>query len=116
MLDGLNEAASEIHKEQVEKGFYDKERQIGTMLMLIVSELSEAMEADRKGRHAEDVFSVSTPEEFREKVKDTFEDELADAAIRILDLCGHLGIDIEKHIAKKLEYNKSREHMHGKAY
>lgn len=53
---------------------------------------------------------------FETYIKDTFEDELADTVIRILDLCGARGIDIERHINLKLKYNRSRERMHGKAY
>jgi NTP pyrophosphatase (non-canonical NTP hydrolase) len=49
-------------------------------------------------------------------VKDTFEDELADAAIRIFDLAHSKGIDLQKHIEAKMRYNATREHMHGKKY
>lgn len=53
---------------------------------------------------------------FEDHVKDTFEDELADTVIRILDLCGARGINLEKHINLKLKYNRTRERMHGKNY
>ena len=135
---GLNELAKQIHQNAKSKGFWDKEREIGTRLMLCVSELVEAMEADRKDRFAKidrfdkklktsrvilenkDIDGV-TPERawiaiFEECIKDTFEDELADTIIRILDLCGAKGIDIEKHIELKMKYNESREKMHGKKY
>lgn len=49
----LNELSMEQHERMVEKGFYDGSKQIGTLLMLTVSELSEALEADRKGRHSD---------------------------------------------------------------
>jgi NTP pyrophosphatase (non-canonical NTP hydrolase) len=49
-------------------------------------------------------------------IKDTVEDELADVIIRTLDLCGYLGIDIEKHVELKMRYNESREYKHGKNY
>lgn len=52
----------------------------------------------------------------RDKYTETFEFELADTIIRILDLCGAKGIDIEKHIELKMKYNESREKMHGKKY
>jgi NTP pyrophosphatase (non-canonical NTP hydrolase) len=55
-------------------------------------------------------------EHFEALIKDTVEDELADVIIRALDLCGHLGIDIEKHVELKMQYNKSREYKHGKNY
>jgi len=130
---GLNSASREIHKDAKRKGFWDSERETGTLLMLCVSELSEALEADRKNKHANmgrfdemmkivkdykrDDFRVDKERlYFQENIKDTFEDELADTVIRILDLCGARGIDIEKHINLKLEYNRSRERMHRKAY
>jgi NTP pyrophosphatase (non-canonical NTP hydrolase) len=87
--------------------------------MLCVSELSEALEADRKGRVANlDKFDqgIAHGDIFETYIKDTFEDELADTVIRILDLCGARGIDLERHINLKLKYNRSRERMHGKAY
>lgn len=97
-------------------------------LMLITSELGEALEANRKDRrYIEDnsgwaMDIVSTDDEafqnwFRSRVKDTFEDELADTVIRIFDLCGWLDIDLERHIELKAKYNATREKMHGdKAY
>jgi NTP pyrophosphatase (non-canonical NTP hydrolase) len=90
--------------------------------MLIVSEVSEAMEADRKGRFLGDgprmhEREFETPDQFIEwfkaNVKDTFEDELADAAIRIFDLAFQMKIDLDYHIRAKMKYNKNREFMHG---
>ena len=91
------------HLAAREKGFWEKERNVGEMLMLIVSELGEAIEA-----HRTDNFGIGK--------KDTFEDELADTAIRIFDLCGGLGIDLEKQMKWKMKFNKNREQRHGKAY
>lgn len=122
---GLNSASLEIHQDAKRKGFWDSERETGTLLMLCVSELSEALEADRKGKFAnvklyEAVDQTGRPSHdafsFESTIKDTFEDEIADTIIRLLDLCGARGIDIEKHINLKLKYNRSRERMHGKAY
>ena len=127
-IKGLNEASQIIHEASKQKGFYEKPREIGTLLMLIVSELSEALEADRKNRHADfeayeiklnsepnRVF-VKQPSLFQEYIKDTFEDEIADAMIRLFDLCGYLNINIEKHIDLKLKYNQGRPNKHGKNY
>jgi len=127
----LNQLRDEIHENAKNKGFWDKEREIGTRLMLCVSELAEAMEADRKDRYADleayrecekadDVFEsdkhLYLVSSFQCLIKDTFEDELADTIIRILDLCGAHGIDIEKHIELKMKYNETRERLHGKKY
>ena len=50
------------------------------------------------------------------KVKDTLEDELADVVLRVTDLCGLLGIDLETHIKAKMRYNATRPYKHNKAY
>lgn len=112
---GLNELADGIYQDNKAKGFWDSERNVGEMLMLVTSELGEAMEAHRKGRFA-DIAAFEETSDFKAHVKDTFEDEIADAIIRLFDLAGGLGIDIEKHIKHKLAYNKTREKLHGKLY
>ena len=119
----LNQLRDEIHEYAISKGFWDKERETGTLLMLCVSELAEAMEADRKDRYADLELIEKDKEDFidfkwsfENSIKDTFEDELADAIIRILDICGSRGIDIDKHIELKMKYNATRERMHGKKY
>ena len=92
----LNDLAKLCHSIAVEKGFWDKERNIGEALMLIVTELAEAMEAHR----------IQDEQNFKE--------ELADSFIRLLDLCGGLEIDIEEEIYKKSIRNKNRPYKHGK--
>ncbi len=70
-------------------------------IALIHSEVSEALEADRKNRRA-DLASFNEQvavhgyrdADFQKYVKDTFEDEVADAIIRLLVLCGMMDIDI----------------------
>lgn len=134
---GLNESARIIHENNKAKGFWDNDRNEGEMLMLIVTELGEAMEAHRKGkvnrlrsfnsdmsgaRLSTEDFNVDNINyswiinRFETTVKDSYEDEIADTIIRLLDLCAGRGIDIETHIQLKVEYNKSRSHLHGKRY
>jgi NTP pyrophosphatase (non-canonical NTP hydrolase) len=92
-------------------------------IALIQSEASEALEADRTHRHA-DLISMQEQmqahgfrtEDFQRYIKDTVEDEIADTIIRLLDLCGMLDIDIDKHIQLKMQYNSSRPYLHGKEY
>lgn len=114
----LNKVCAEVHEEQVARGFYDEKREMGTLLMLIVSELSEALEADRKGRHIDisQFPPTDDPEVFKATIKDSFEDEIADTFIRLFDLVGYLGIDIDAHIAAKMNFNRSRGYKHGKKY
>jgi len=72
-------------------------------LSLVVTEISEAIEHIRNDRRA-----------FDDSWKETLEEEIADAMIRILDFCGMFNINIEKYIMAKMEYNKNREYKHGK--
>lgn len=65
-------------------------------LMLVVSEIGEASEAVRNADY----------ENFRE--------ELADAAIRIFDICGAMHIDLEWEITRKMKVNRGRPRLHGK--
>lgn len=130
LCDGLNESARIIHENNKANGFWDGERNVGELLMLVTSELGEAMEAHRKDRFADKSLIDAALEEgyswkdsefsfksyFESLVKDTFEDEIADAVIRLLDLCSGLGIDLEWHIRNKVAYNQTREKLHGKKY
>ena len=118
----LNDMAVSIHAGNKARGFWDNERNVGEMLMLVVTELSEGLEAHRSGKICTESDKVAVLESedmaqsFKMNVKDTFEDELADAIIRILDICGGLGIDIDFHIRMKLMYNATRPYKHGKSY
>lgn len=135
----INDLIKRAHDTAKAKGFYERGQNVGERLMLIVSELGEALEAHRKNRWAsigvfdaeikptlcvlddrgEIVQRVESPifkELFTERIKDTFQDEIADSVIRILDLCGAMGIDLERHIDLKMKYNEGRPHKHGKAY
>ena len=123
LCEGLNQSAQTIYQNNKEKGFWDKERNVGEMLMLVTSELGEAMEAHRKGRFA-NIEEMQTnllnggdfTMNFNKHVKDTFEDEIADAVIRLLDMAAGLGIDLQAHISAKVQYNKTRPRLHGKTY
>lgn len=136
--------------------------------MLIITELAEAIEADRHDRRADqDAYlqSLQVTEYprtlFEDMIKDTVEDELADAYIRCLDylyyrhreyitihgytikfsdnfaenvfgicktvtdrqikdtvvhieeFCKHESIDLQWHVAQKMNYNDSRAYKHG---
>jgi NTP pyrophosphatase (non-canonical NTP hydrolase) len=71
---------------------------VGEKLMLIVSEVSEAMEGHRK-----DLMDDKLPH------RKMIEVELADAVIRIFDLAGAMGLDMGGAIMEKMQYNATRE-------
>lgn len=77
-------------------GFHEVDRSNAHFLMLVVSEIGEMVEADRKSRRVklqgDDLdntlrFNDFAPT-FEHFVKDTLEDELADVVIRICDFLG----------------------------
>lgn len=125
----LNELRDEIHKNAVDHGFYEEEKvNIPERLMLIVSELGEAMEAYRREHYAdidsyEELTRVFNEHEllkandfslFEKYMQDTFEIEIIDTIIRLFDLCGFLNIDIDELVKLKMQYNASRPYKHGK--
>jgi len=118
----INELCKLSHKISKEKGWYEKgDRNIGELIALIHSELSEALEFARDERYQLNEIIYTNPTNGcsnKEKndlyVKpDGFAVEIADAVIRIADLCGYLGIDLEKAIKTKIAYNKTRKNRHG---
>lgn len=81
------------------KGFKVNWDTTPTYLMLVVTELSEAMENWRDNR------------------REGFKEEIADAFIRLFHLVGDLGLkeEIVRSILDKLKYNETRPYKHGKA-
>lgn len=123
----LQDLAAFIHANARAKGFYDGPFNTAEKLMLVVSELSEALEHDRIHGGAAPIDPAVMelvknspaemfPDMFKTHIKDTFSDEMADAIIRILDLCAARKIQIERHIILKMRYNATRPHKHGKLY
>jgi len=101
----LNFLADEIYIANALKGFWEDDRGTPECIALMHSELSEALEADRK-----DLMDDKLPH------RKGVEVELADCMIRILDYCGRHQLDIAGAIEEKLEYNNTRPHKHGKSY
>lgn len=93
----INFIVAKCHGQSKAAGWHDNPREVGTDLMLIVSEISEAMEGARKG--LADDHLPNRP---------MFEVELADAVIRIFDTAGKYGIDLGGALVEKLAYNKTR--------
>jgi len=114
----IKELARAAHMNAVNKGFYDqfntlrdyslvnpmpgmeyiKNIHISNLIMLVVTELAEAVEGLRKGN------------------AENLAEELADSVIRIMDLSGFLEIDLEKAIVEKMAINAGRPELHNKKF
>lgn len=91
----LTKECKEQHEIMKAKGFHDRDVPLEEIFGLIISEMCEAMEAERKGRVIESnvydmVLSCDAGFEnvFKQTVKDTVGDELADVFIRCMDAVG----------------------------
>lgn len=98
----LNRIVEEVHQANIQwwkdldSGLPIK-RNVGEMLMLVVSELAEAMEGDRK----------SLPDD-KLPNRSMLEVELADAIIRIFDIAAGLKLDLGGAFVEKMDYNATR--------
>ena len=100
----LNKLRDEAYSIAKAKGWHEEEHSDEHLLMLIITEIAEAVQADRKNNHAdiakfkewqgnslplsEETRIRRFKEDFEAYIKDSVEDELADACIRLLDLAG----------------------------
>ena len=101
----LNELRDRAYKCAQDHGFHDKEYSDEHFLMLTITELSEAVEADRKGKRvdtdAQSEYDLCQKDKFYayaydNYIKGTIEEELADAVIRLLDLFGLRNIFLDE--------------------
>ena len=102
-LQKLSQEAFETAKAH---GWHDEELPDETYLMLIITEIAEAVQADRKGRHAADIpfkedvatFDVDDDlawkDDFEFHIKNSVEDELCDIIIRCLDMAALRNCDL----------------------
>lgn len=104
----LNKLRDEAYQNAVEHGWHDRDLSDEHFLCLVISELMEAVQAERKGKRSDVAkfkewqgnnipFSEETrvrrfQEDFEAYIKDSVEDELSDVCIRMLDLAGLLGV------------------------
>jgi hypothetical protein len=122
----LDQKIKEAHASAVEKGFYPEgeDKNIGELLMSIVSELGKALEAHRCGRFAEigkfvvfvgnvDIDTLvsglgkglaGAMNYYTDNVKDSFEDLITNVFIRLFDLCGYLEIKVDEEVLSSTPY------------
>lgn len=91
----LASLAEDAFKNSDKHGFYTESTEIETALMLIITEMSEAVQADRTNRHgsiedyeSEIQMGIDIPTAYKNSLEGTVESEFADIAIRILSLLG----------------------------
>jgi NTP pyrophosphatase (non-canonical NTP hydrolase) len=92
----IKELTDRAYRIACEHGFHDVERSPEHWMMLVISEIGEIVEADRKNLRAnpkgfEKCIGLTYSDRFKNYVKDSVEDELADVVIRLLDFCGMIG-------------------------
>ena len=102
----FREAQAETFLIAKDHGFHERDIDDGRILCLIHSEISEALEALRKGN----------PKDEHCPAYSSLEVELADAVIRIMDYAGMRGLDVAGAIRAKMDYNKTRPYKHGKKF
>lgn len=105
MADGMQAIIDRVHETANDAGWYRDpktgdpiERNFGEVVALMHSELSEALEADRKG-----LMDDKLPHRPGQEV------EFADCVIRIMDTCAARGYDLVGAILEKDAYNRQRE-------
>jgi len=125
----IDELAKRIRFNNGFQGFVVDNKTIYQKLLLAVSEICEAEEELRDGHAIEKIY-FNTPEGERINYSakyslantpigvkpEGFPVEIADAIIRLLDICVVFDINIEEVILLKLEYNQTRPPKHGKQF
>ena len=126
--ESMTELQQEIHRRNRKAGWWDQgeKRNLAEVLMLIVTEVAEAMEELRDPKTGKDIKFIKNicPRGYRrvgylEKDKRGhdkpcgWDSELADVAIRLFDLAEATGVNLESIIREKMEYNLKRPHRHG---
>lgn len=120
IIEGLDTLVEVCHRASVDGGWWHdletgefKDRNRGEMLMLIVSEVAETMEGERKN-----LSDTKLP------LRPMPEVELADALIRIGDYVGGFEYDLAGAVIEKIDYNakrpdhqiENRKQEHGKKF
>lgn len=99
----FNHTARSAHANAVDKGFWERNPAAPELIALAHSELSEMLEAYRRGNGPS-----SKIENFS-----AAEEELADLVIRAMDMAEGLELRLAEAIVAKMAYNVSRARMHG---
>lgn len=114
----FNKLKQEIHQNAIDKGFWSQDLSDEHCLMLVITEVAEMVEADRKGmRVSKEAINIAKKQGFNSMFyksiySGTVEDELADIVIRLLDLAGARDIEVKDLIKRhKEELEGAKERM-----
>lgn len=123
IIAGINTLQQAVHRTAVEHGWWeDGERNMGEMIALMHSELSEALESYRD---SEPYLHYKYPGMAAARYHSDSEiggvlgkpegiaSEFADTIIRIADTCEKLGIPLAQALIEKAQYNETRPYRHG---
>ena len=112
-----NELRDRAYQNAVKHGWYEEYTDIFHHMMMFVTELGEVVNADRKGQYANRTMfelnfyrSITDPERhwifcYETYIKDTVEDELADAVIRLLSFAGWQNYEIDNSLFSKESFD-----------
>lgn len=120
---GIGELKRAVHQCAVDHGWWEGgDRNMGELIALMHSELSEALEAwrdDEPALHYKYPNHAPARYETAPKIGDQLgkpcgiASEFADVIIRILDTCEHYNIPITTALLEKHQYNLTRAYRHG---
>lgn len=109
----IRDMSAEAWKNSEDHGFHNDGSTVVEKLMLIVSEVAEALEAIREGETGLGVLKFEYKGSLENRKPVGFMSELADVVIRVGDLAWIVGGDLEEAVEHKMAYNRTRPHMHG---
>lgn len=115
----INELCKAAHAIAVAVGWWDEDRNFGEQIALMHSELSEALEEWRAHKPIAKL-EFEAPDGSRSDVQTEMHrkpvgvpSEFADVIIRIANVCGRYGVDLDEAVRVKMLYNETRPYKHG---
>lgn len=103
----LEQLQAQVYDANLLQGFWDgAQDSVPSKIALMHTELSEMLEADRKGIEVSEHIPEFTG----------VEEEAADLFIRLMDFSGRYQLRLGQAVTAKLLFNLNRPHKHGKGY